>query len=198
MFSCWLFSKSIWCLPFSSPSEKKQTDVIAISPGERQHRCVNKARLLQSKWSLSKQWLCGSLCGWAVILGHGCMTLPRDSKQTVTLVLITRVDQTTSRINNAGENLSAATSATTCTQPRPLWISGSALCIAGSHCWPCLYACAIMMVWICKLRLVLKCFLVTRQFAQSFLKSWIDSPVFKCHMSLNVKNCLFVRLIDCK
>lgn len=64
------FQKSIWFLQFSSPSEEKQTDVIAISLEERQHRCVNKAWLLQSKWSLSKQRLCGVLCGWAVIQGH--------------------------------------------------------------------------------------------------------------------------------
>lgn len=59
------------------------------------------------------------LCGWAVILGHGCTALPQDSKQTVTLVLITRVGQTTPiwKINNARENLSAATSLTASTQP---------------------------------------------------------------------------------
>lgn len=48
---------NFWFLQFSPPCEKKQTDVIAISLGERQHRCVNKAWLLQSKWSLSKHWL---------------------------------------------------------------------------------------------------------------------------------------------
>lgn len=91
VFSLCLFSKErLSAVVSPSPPEEKQTDAIAISLGERQHRCVNKARLLQSEWSLSKQWLCGGLCGSAVIPGHGCTTLPQDSKQTVTLVLITR------------------------------------------------------------------------------------------------------------
>lgn len=96
---------------------------MAISFGERQHRCVNKLWLLQSKWSLSKHWLCIVVCGWAVIQGHGRTELPRDSKQTVTPDLITRVGQTTPiwKINNAGENLTAATSLTTSTQPCPAW-----------------------------------------------------------------------------
>lgn len=114
---------NIWFCFYSTPSEKKQADVLAISFGERQHRCVNKVWLLQSKGSLSKHWLCWALCGWAVIQGHSRSALPRDSKQTVTPALITWVGQTTPirKINNAGENRSAATLLTTSTQPCLPW-----------------------------------------------------------------------------
>lgn len=125
--SCRRFQKSIWFLSASSPSAKKQTDVIAISLGER-HADVS-TRL--DFYSPSEVWTNGRCAGACVAARRSRATVARHCPRTPNRPWLQSSLQERVRpppiwkINNAGENLSAVSSLTASTQPCPSWISAS-------------------------------------------------------------------------
>lgn len=129
--SCQPFQKSFWFLSASSPSAKKQTDVIAISLGER-HADVS-TRL--DFYSPSEVWTNSGCAGACVAARWSRDTVARHCPRTpnrpwLQSSLQERVrPPPTWKINNAGENLSAVSSLTASTQPCPSWISASSFYI---------------------------------------------------------------------
>lgn len=129
--SCQRLQESIWFSSASSPSAKKQTDVIAISLGER-HADVS-TRL--DFYSPSEVWT-NSCCVGACVAARWCGdTVARHCPRTPNRPWLQSSLQERVRpppiwrINNAGANLSAVSSLTASTQPWPSWISASSFYI---------------------------------------------------------------------